>query len=922
MRIPILPKLFRHPLKDAQLEEELREIAEQYGITYDKSSLENFVYNIALAGKSFISEMQVVEAKKIVDILLRLGTKTKNPLTFVKAYLLLSEIETIEGKDNTSTLQKALKFAKKLNKNDVIASIYGQLAFDYFVNQEYKKALQIIKKIKVDYDTPYELKLLIAEIKARSLWALDNFREGFNATVEWFMLLSQSFSDIPSLFMSIVYILTVENSLKLPLSEEELTSINNSIVHVLNELASQINLFPQILLNLDLLIAKPLILNGSTILSDFADMLLNHAEWSNQDYFIPFVRKLTELFYNLNEFDKAKEILERGIAFAKHRNYHNIVQQLELLKIEVNSLIFYFQEFDPLLDTHSISEVVLTEPNNQQSIKYLKVIDLPRCSYPVTSYSNFLRVLEKASNTNMETRKFEVVGFPKELQHSLFVLKFEIADQEVTILLKEGYHINHDNSTSLHTTVMPYYAVIGILLDSETSDDICLKELENALLLFQRAMHCPSSKTIIYWPEDSLVSNLCKCWLLDSKFETIKASIFSSALSLKHKYSLLKNSDFLSIFQSDPITIFDFALREPEDLIGLTLLIREAYNINITETKLKELLNDVLSMFLINIQNRSGELLFYKYAWLYYHSKFEEEIEKGNIELAYVFIDKLKHVATKIKEPEKILEVQYIEILTQLMNNQPNIYQKINTLSRNAENNSAKKYQLIGKTLQELVAFSTSPNLKKLYCLLDLLADLWEYRDKKKHKEIAKVIGAKLPQLKLEKLDLSKYSTKNVLYSVLEIIEVLINKEQYEVAFKVSSALYKIITEETIKGEDENIDKSRQIIYLKVKFSLTLYQILKNLGNVLDEAEMFDTIVIELTKYPEWVSDYRLFFEILVEKTRHLISIGEYGIAKKYLHLLEEYVLYELEYLLRHNYLSTLSSVHDLKEQISKEHYT
>ena len=432
-----------------------------------------------MAGKSFITDGQISETEQIIDILFKLGKMWKDNLTCVKAYLLLSEVETIQGKDNFQTLKKAIKYAKKLDNKDILSSIYAQLAFDYFTKKQYKNVLQILDKIELEFTTPYELQLLIAELKARTHWALDNFEEGFNATFEWFSLLAETYSDIPSIFMSIVYLLTVKSSIELSLSDTQLQTIENTISHVLQDLATQTNLFPNILINLDLLFAKPLMLTDSRLLFDFAQALLKNAEWYNQDYYLPFAKKLTELFYHLNEFEKANSILEKGITFASHRNYQNVIQQLKLLQIEVKSLVFYFQELDPLLDPHSISEV-LFENEKGTTKKYLKLIDLPRCSFPVTSYSNFMRILEKATEKpNLEHKRFEIKGFPKDLQRTFLVLQLEIADQQVLLLLKEDFHVQHEETMSLHTTILPFYAVIGILLDSETGEDIYLKELEN-----------------------------------------------------------------------------------------------------------------------------------------------------------------------------------------------------------------------------------------------------------------------------------------------------------------------------------------------------------------------------------------------------------------------------------------------------------
>ena len=112
----------------------------------------------------------------------------------------------------------------------------------------------------------------------------------------------------------------------------------------------------------------------------------------------------------------------------------------------------------------------------------------------------------------------------------------------------------------------------------------------------------------------------------------IKTKILDSARNLHKKYDFAKNHDFLQIFQSDPITIFDLSLREVEHLSPLTNLIVSAYGIKIANEVLSQFLKDMIDSFLKRSDARFWRDFYYQYSWLQikgvYLSLENEELPK------------------------------------------------------------------------------------------------------------------------------------------------------------------------------------------------------------------------------------------------------------------------------------------------------
>ena len=147
--------------------------------------------------------------------------------------------------------------------------------------------------------------------------------------------------------------------------------------------------------------------------------------------------------------------------------------------------------------------------------------------------------------------------------------------------MKEDFKVDPAEYQTLHSTLSPYYSVIGLLSGERKSTMNEIDDIEEVLLKVQRAINCPASKAIIYLPEKNPQLNLFRFYLQEGGFRDLKVKILDSVLKLKSTFDFLKIPDILQIFQADPITIFDLSLRDVDNLNPLSKLITHAYGFNV-----------------------------------------------------------------------------------------------------------------------------------------------------------------------------------------------------------------------------------------------------------------------------------------------------------------------------------------------------
>ena len=472
-------------------EEELKKLAKYFGISYS-SDREKLIADLALKGQEFINIHAFEKSEEICEILFVLADQWNDDFTLMKANLLKAQILSSKKQDPLRSLQVGLKTAKKLNLHDIVVGIRVQIAFEKYRRHQYKGVLKELNQIVKLSEISDENSRIICELRARTYWELDDYKKGFDATLLWFNILKENPDDLYSLFMVIVYLLTVLSSVSLSYSEKELEEIKNDIHSVLAKIATSTHLIKDLIPNLDTLFAKSLMMVEPRILHEFADLILQSVRWMDEEKYLFLCRKLSDSFYNINDFDKSLNLIDKAIQFSKEKKYEKIEPFLYFKRTELASLIFYFMPFDPLFDPSSIVSVTLNIKGKSKSHN-LNFIQAPTNNFPSTSYSQFLRILDKASLNFKKEDYIKLNGLSDEEESSYFILQLEIGDEEIDLLMREDFKIERNISQTLHSTVSPYYSVIGVLTDSKAKAIDEMDNITEILLKIQRAINCPAS---------------------------------------------------------------------------------------------------------------------------------------------------------------------------------------------------------------------------------------------------------------------------------------------------------------------------------------------------------------------------------------------------------------------------------------------
>jgi len=654
-------KLRNHNLHS---EEELSNIAGKYNIEY-KGDKEKLITNLALKGQEYLNNQELEKTEEICVILFSLAKEWKDNFAVMKSNLLKAQLYSAKKQNPLPFLYSGLKSAKRLKIDEIVIGIHIQIAFEKIRRQEYKGVLKEIKAIEKYSVIIEENSRVISELKARSYWELDDYKKGFEATLLWFEKIKNRVDDLYSLFMVIVYLLTVLSSIKLPYSEEKINEIKNEIKNTLTQLATSSHVLKDIIPNLDILFAKSLMLVEPDILHEFAELILQTARWNDEEKYLILCQKLADSFYNINDFDKAIKLVDKAIQYAREKKYAKIEPLLQFKKVELTSLIFYFVPFDPLFDPFSIESIEVIQEKETKKWN-LNVIQAPVNSFPSTSYSQFLRILEKATSKYDEESWINIKGISDSEERCFFVLRLKLAEEIIDILMKEDFRIEKNISQTLHSTVSPYYSVIGVLTEQNAQSIHTIEKIEEKLLKIQRGINCPASTVQLIFPKNPPQLNLYRFFMEDKNFGSLKVKLFDSAFLLRKKYDFVKNYDFLQIFRSDPITIFDLALREPNELLPLSHLIKHAYGIQIELDVLAEFFKDMMKVFLQSSETRFWKDFYYQYAWLQLKGEYlslSNEYNEKKMELS----KKLIELSKKTGENQKLLESNYFYLLSSIL---------------------------------------------------------------------------------------------------------------------------------------------------------------------------------------------------------------------------------------------------------------
>ncbi len=898
-------------------EDYLVDFFKKYDVTYT-SNIEQLAINLALRGQNALANNETEQAQEICDLLHGLAIQWKDSFIKMKSYLLKAEIAGYKNEDKIPHLEKALSYAKKNHIEDVELGVRLQLAFEKYRVKDYKgvlKELKIIEKNPIIVD---ENKRVIYELRSRTYWETDDYAKGFDATLEWYHILKTSLTDIHSLFMSIVYLLTVISSISLHHSEEKVKEIKTDISSFLAELASSVHLFSQLLPYIDILFAKSLKLVEPKILHNFTDLILQTARWNDEEKYLYLCQNLADAYSDIDDFEKAIEIMDKATQYTKEKKYSKIEKIIQYKKVEFSSLIFYFMNFDALFDPWMIQNVILNNNGKQEEL-YLEPLSSGVNNFPATSYSQLLKIIEKASTKSIKEESLELIGLNSEEERCFFVLDLEIAEDRIKILMREDFNIEPEDQKTLHSTLTPYYSVIGLISDTKKEAITEIEGIEEVLLRLQRAINCPASKAIIYLPKTKPHLNLFKFYLQEGGFRDLKVKMIDTAMSLGKKYEFAKNKDFLQIFQADPITIFDLTLRDSEKLQPLTNLVNQAYSLKVSNSTLSRFLNEMMGLFLKRSDTRFWRDFYYQYAWLQtrgvYLSLTNKDLEEKNI-----LVEKIMSFSKLLEEPDKILEGLYFKAFNGLLGKNVESKQYIDLLKEKSLELENNKFEIISKILVKLEKTDISAEADTLAEILNSFCELCEYRDWDISLELFIYLLSKLPQLTTLFEICKERDIKDAgIYLYLHLSKHMIGVEHYTEAIQLLSFIIRALNQ-----RKENFFFSKQSWdYLFVTANQHIYSIYDNLSS--EEIKEFNIIREELLsnilEREEWIDDPIFLAEILKEYVSILLDKTDFSMGEKYYHWIEQLMFYSWELFTNELNSDLLQEINDLKKRIESQHF-
>ena len=901
-------------------EKDTKALCKKFDITYS-SDREKLVIDLALKGQEELNVDNIENAKEICQLLLNLSNQWKDGFTKMKAFLLKAQLAPFQGEDPLVFLYSGLKESKKLKLDDISLGIRVQIAFEMFRNRDYRGLLKEIKEIEKISELNEENTKVIAELKARSYWEMDDYVKGFNATLNWYHIIKDNPNELSVLFMAIVYLLTVMNSITLRYSEEELQEIKDNIKTTLTAIATSTHLYNSIIPNLDTLFGKSLMIVEPEILHEFTDLFLQTSRWMDEEKYLFLCQKLADAFYDINDFEKSIELMEKAYQYIKDKKYNKIEPLIRFKKAEFSSLIFYFMTFDPLFDPYEIKSIQITEDNEPKEC-HLQVLSAPINSFPATSYSQFLRIVEKANKRYTKSNSMNIKGISEEEERCFFVLDLQLAEENLKLLMKEDFQLEKKDSQTLHSTISPYYSIIGLLSDKDSEQKTIkeIEDIESILLKIQRAINCPASKAVIYLPKKSLQLNLFKYYLDEGGFRDIKTKILDTARSLHKKYDFAKNHDFLQIFQSDPITIFDLSLRELEKLSPLTSLIKHAYGIEIDNGTLSQFLKETISLFLKRSDARFWKDFYYEYSWLQIRGEFtaimnEDTARKG------VLCEQLLTISEKLSESEKILESNYFNTYLHLVEKNKLFEDQVKKLSILSEEYENKKYSISSMLMVNLMQEEMFNDKEFLRETIDLFCMLCEFKDWNVALELFIVLLDKIQNVETMFDVCKKRSVKDTgLLLYLHLSTYLVDLENYSLA---SSMLIWII--ETLNDrKDKFLLPLHTWNYLFVRANLLLYEIYESIPKEVLKAHKIqkDSIVIHLLENSEWIDDPLQLVTIIKDQINILLNKKNLSLAEKTYQWIEQILYYYWDIFTAPENKVLLEEIQSTKKRIESHHFT
>ncbi|MCK4845033.1 MAG: hypothetical protein KAS95_05125, partial [Candidatus Heimdallarchaeota archaeon] len=482
------------------------------------------------------------------------------------------------------------------------------------------------------------------------------------------------------------------------------------------------------------------------------------------------------------------------------------------------------------------------------------------------------------------------------------------------------FQVEVNSTMEMSSTVTPYYSVIGVLHKENDEKKVSFQNIEEVLLKLQRAINCPASKVSIIFPKTPPHLNVFKYYIEGGKFRDIKIKLLECTLELRRMYSFVKNKNFLKIFESDPITIFDLSLRDENHLNPIITLLNRAHQLNIKTEDLSNFFKDLIGLFLKRADCRYWRDFYYQYAWVHLKGellsknsmKSDQKIEHCN---------KLIEISKNLKDNGKILESNYYKALQFISIGRGSKNEALRDLKLLSNQFQSEKYLLLSELLEDILSLkeNSSNHLKEK--IVSLFFNLCEYRDWNKVRELFSLLF----ETEDNYSNLMKFSIKEMKkgrYAIcmqLEILSRLIETEQHEVAFDSLNIIIHTLKE--IKEEQHY--KTHLWNLLFVRANLLMYSVLKiSKYQENDFAQIREEVVNDILILHKWITDKVVLVELLIEKAKTHLDKSEYALAENLYHRIEQQLLFNWEIFMLEENNNIVKLSQDVKKRIVGQHFT
>ncbi|UJG41820.1 MAG: hypothetical protein K9W45_04995 [Candidatus Heimdallarchaeum aukensis] len=859
-------------------------LAKKYGITYEENSKSSFFSLLALKGQDFLARDDIEEAKKISGYLFKLTQIWRDKQFLLKYYLFISQLLQYQNKDPLGYLLKAAKIAKKQKMIDFELGLLTQIALEQYRQRKHSKALRTvnrIEKIVANFDITIPT---IMEIKAKIYWELDKFKEGVEATFEWLKELCKECKDISSLFMAIVYLLTIIKSLPERFTESQKNEIRGEIVRILNELSKMHYLYDESLHYISFLFSKPIALIEPEIIDDFTEALIMNARWTVPDQFLFICSKLLETLVEIDRKEKALEVINHALQFSKDMKYDKIEEELSFKRVEILSKLFYFENFNSVSNIFDIEKIILQSKEEKEK-KFVRKISLAKNRFPCISYSSILELLNKTDSTiEIEERELKILPQNSYLGENYFIISLHLDKLNLSLLVKEEFQAEFKDLSRMSSCLLPYYRIIGLLDENRKELIKTIDEIEELLSSIQKGIICPTSKVKIIIPKNQKLFPVFQYFEKERGFSQIKLQFKLTASKLKSKYDFLKDSKFIRFFESDPLTIFDLSLRNQNQLTPFSRLCYSYLLLDTTEEELYSFFQEFISNLLNSPGFEEYKDYFYLYAFLY--RKYElanitpEESQKQRIEKT---LSSIHEFAIKTKVEENVIEAKFLEIIYTFYISGSFSKEQLKAFSK-FNLDKFPSYQVISHFFNSLEEKPIDA-LTRIFELVNHIE--WEKID-----HLISIFASKdrntkimLNELKDEKLEIHTVDNIIILAKLVEKMQNSISETDFSLVYEFLITLKKKLAE--FKEKSKNKHKWLLSIIL-------VKRLLYKIGEKLDRSE--ESLLIDSIEYCDWIDDINCLVLLLIKKINLLLKKGDYAKAKKFYNYLHQQLLWNWDY--------------------------